>query len=478
MLSRVTYLLFLSLVIIFTGSDPTLARQSLGVVWDVPETEAEALRHLDRFTELGIEIIEVKHPVENSIRNSLSGYEFTVFVRSSEEFYTLSEINQQQRLLSEKYIDLAGIYSTDFNVAAIGLLSNSQMYHGDHVNAFSPLLDTLELVSNKDFYFVQNNKWFNFNNPFSEFARRISGQAFQTSHLIHLNANLKDSVFTNPDFILFTHSTWLFDGIEEYPELESSLIEYNETGDWLLPLPNVKSSSVAPNWPVLLLLLLWIGLAIQLRFLPVSGSMMLRYFLAHRFFADDILHYRERSAASGFSIMTLHVFFGGLVIYILANTFISETGVQAFFDHLPGLAITGSNYFSFFFLGIIFFAVMQGIALLWIYLPNQNLEHFSQAVNLYSGIFYFDFVLVTVMLTIFLSTSAPGLILALSILFIFCWFSAFYIAAGDASKYMGPGKFIYLLITVGIHTAATALFILLFLNSPDLLEVIDLAINL
>lgn len=478
MLSRITYPLLFSLVIIFSGSDSTFARQTLGIVWDIPETEAEALHHLDRFTELGIEVIEINHPVRNDIHGALSGYDFSVFVRAEEKYYIVSEINQQQRLLSEKYMEFAGTYRTDFNVAAIGLLSHSQLYNDDHLVAFSPIIDTLELASNKDFYFVQGYEWFYFRNPLQEFARSISGPVFRNSHLDYFNAHLTDSVFTNPDFILFMHSGWLFDGIEAHPEFENSLIEYENTGTWLLPLPNVNSGSVTANWSVLLLLTLWAILAIQFRFLPVSGAMIVRYFLAHRFFADDILHFRERSAAAGYSIMTLHIFFGGLVLYILANTFISEIGVQAFFDHVPGLAITGSNYTSFFFLGIIFFAVMQAIALLWIYLPNQNLEHFSQAVNLYSGIFYFDFVLVTIMLTVFLSTSAPGLILALSILFIICWFSAFYIAAGDASKYMGAGKIIYLLITVGIHTAATALFIILFLNSPDLLEVIDLAINL
>ncbi|MEX0719413.1 MAG: hypothetical protein WD059_02015 [Balneolaceae bacterium] len=478
MISKATYLILLTTAISIAGTDYLHARQTLGVAWEISENEPETRIQLEKFSELGINVLELRHPVSRETVSLLSAYDFNILVRSSEEFYTLSEIRRQHQHLSERYLKLVNTYSTNFQIPAIGLLSNSQIYRQAYMTEFSPVVDTLALHSNKTFYFVQGGEWFYFRNPLQAFARSISGPDFRDQDLIALDAHLSDSVFSNPEIILFMHSSWLLDGIEAYPELQNSLVEYQESGEWLLPLPFISASSYSANWPVLLLLALWAGLAVQLRLLPVSGAMIFRYFLAHRFFADDILHYRERSSAAGITIMTLHAFFGGMVLYLLAHAYISEIGLEAFYDHLPGLAITGRNYISFFFLGVIFLLLMQFLALIWLYFPNQSLDHFSQAINLYSGVFYIDFILVTVMLTLVLSGAANAAILVCAILFLLFWFSAFYIAAGDASKYMGPGKVIYLLLTVGLHTAATAALIILLLNSNDLLEVIDLAVSI
>ncbi|MEX0609836.1 MAG: hypothetical protein WD016_08250 [Balneolaceae bacterium] len=479
MVFRATYLFFISIFFFLcAGTSSSFARQSLGIVWEIPESETETTYQLDQFSNLGIDFLELTHPIDRNLLSLLSQYDFSVMVRSDEKFYTQSELEFQQRRLRTKFSEISDAYNTNFNVTAIGLLSNSQLYEQEQLAAFTPLLDSLSVHSNKSFYFVQNKSWYNFSNPFTAAGQLISSQNFETSELSKLNSAFADSLFTDTQAILFLHSTWLLEGVEEYPPLQQSLEDYQKSGVWLLPLPNIAANSRAPNWSVLILLALWAGFAAQLKYVPVSGPMILRYFLAHRFFADDILHYRERSAAGGIIVMIQHAIFGGLLCYILATTFISEIGLQALFDHLPGLGIVGNNYYSFFFLGIISLLILQIIALFWIYLPNKSLEHFSQVINLYSGIFYLDFIIVTMMLTFFLSGTGTTMILVLGILYVLFWFSAFYIAAGDASKYMGSGKVIYLLLTVGLHTAATALLIILFLNSSELLEVLDLAVNL
>jgi hypothetical protein len=454
------------------------AQARLGVVWDIPEDIAEAQQQLEQFSDLGITYLEIQEPVNESALLLLQDTPFSIYVRSDEAFHTLSDITNHRNKLIEKYRNLALRYRPELNVVGLGLLTNSQTSDPDFSSAFSPVLNSLKQVSNKSFYFFRDNSWYHFDNPERAFGVYFNHKEFTPYGLILFDKELKALRTQTNQQILFIPSAWLLEGIKSYPELAKGLHSLKNKAPWVLPLPNSSPSIFSPHWMVLILLLLWGALAIQIKYLPYVRPMMLRYFLAHGFYVNDILHYRERAALGGILLMGMHAIFSGMVAYVCAHLLLTEAGMQAFFHHFPYLAITGTNYVSFFFMGIILLLLTQIIAVFWLYLPAKNLGHISQAINLYAGAFYADFLLLTVILTLFMAGTGSLIILILSAFFILIWYAAFNLAAIDASQSLGPGKILYLLLTVGLHTIITVGLLIAFLNMSEMLQAVNLALSI
>jgi hypothetical protein len=111
--------------------------------------------------------------------------------------------------------------------------------------------------------------------------------------------------------------------------------------------------------------------------------------------------------------------------------------------------------------------VVEMIALFWLYFPNKEMSHFNQALNLFTWIFHLDFILVTLLVTVYFSGwSASFLAGILAITYVLIWFSSFNITALDASKRLGMHRNAYLFKTIGLHTliSGASVAILLFFN--------------
>lgn len=480
MKAKATYLFALSFLCLFLGTIPkSMAQQpSLGIIWDYPADSTEAGNQLDTFTRHGIDYLQVEHPVNPEVLSILRESPFTVLVQLNKSYLTLNEIRSAQNDLLQQYGEAADRYRSYLNIAAIGLLSNSQTSHPEFDDTFSPVLDSLSARSNKDFYFYANEEWAYFNSPDRPFASLFEDSVFERADIAAFDERFGREVNQNSSLVFFMQSQWFIEAHSEYPEFSESLKEYELSKEWDIALPASDESRESQSWMVILLITLWVGLAVLFRLLPYLRPMLLRYFLAHRFFVDDILHYRERAITGGIALMIGHGLFSGMVFYMLAQTFISEAGLNAFFHHLPSLAIVGINFASFFALGLILTLLIQAIALLWLYLPAKNLEHFSQVVNLYSGLFFLDFLIVTVLVTLFVTGFGPATILVFGALFVLVWYGAFNISAFDISRSSGPGTALYLFLTIGLHTVVSIGLLVLFLINDSLLQIFDLALSL
>lgn len=452
--------------------------QSFGIVWEVPDDTAQASEELSIFSEAGIEYLEISHPIETPLQTLLSRYNFTILVHLNKSYYTLNDISGNTEPLLNEYLEAAARYRSHFEVAGLGLLTNSQVYYPEFLARFSPVLDSIAINSNKSFYFQNSDKWFYFDAPEEPFGKLVFDRSFQKQDLSAIHTTFETEITRTSKFIYFVHARWLLEALEGYPEFKKSLIDYHQTGTWNLPLPNTKPTAVSANWLILLLLLLWGALAVQLKYFPYIRPMMLRYFLSHRFFVDDILQYRERAAIGGILVMIKHAVFGGMVFYISARILISKDGLVAFAHHYPAFAITGSNYVSIFFLGVILILALQALSIFWLYLPAKNLGHLSQIINLYAGSFYLDFLLVTVMVTMYMAGVGEILLLSLGVLFIIIWFCSFNIAAFNASRNMGPNRLVYILLTIVLHALSFIAFVILLLTQTNVVQVLDLATTL
>ncbi|WP_421774929.1 hypothetical protein [Gracilimonas sp.] len=451
---------------------------SLGIVWNHPADTSEAKDQLNVFLEHGIDYLQLDHPVSSDLMSLLRETPFTILIQLDHPYLTLNEIRSNQNNLLQQYVEAADLYRSYLNVAAIGLLKNSQTSHTEFGNTFAPILDSLSVRSNKDFYFYNREHWSYFNSPERPFAFFYSDSVFQRTDINTFDEQFGLEVSQNSNVIFFMRSEWFSEAMLVYPEFSESLLQYEQSREWKIPLPSADESRSPQNWMVLLLVVLWIALAVLFKLLPYLRPMLLRYFLAHRFFVDDILHYRERALAGGIALMAMHALFSGIVFYVLAESVMSDSGLDAFLHHLPSFSILGVNFASFFALGVILTLVIQAVALLWLYLPAKNLDHFSQAVNLYSGTFFLDFLIVTSLVTLYVTGFGPTAILIFGALFVLIWYGAFNISAFDISRSSGTGTALYLFLTIGLHALVSIGLLVLFFTNDSLVQIFELAIAL
>ena len=468
------------MALIFLGGASTAsnAQPSLGIVWEIPSDTATAIQQLDQYAYHGIQYLEVQYPADSRILDILEGSSFTLLVRSDKNFILLDELNEDRNQFLEEYIGLAEQYRSNLNVASIGLLSNSQTQNPEFLNTFQPIIDSLYSQSSKSFYFYSHHRWHYFDSPNQYFALLFADQDYQPNDLAEFDEAFKSEVSTQSKLIFFVHSTWFDEAISSYPELSETILAYQAGDDWKLPLPEVQEEPASQNWMVFILVLLWVALAVQVKYLPYIRPMLLRYFLAHRFFVDDIIHYRERAATGGIFLMIKHAIFSGMVFFIIAQATISETGLTAFFHHFPSLAIAGSTYATFFLLGVIITLLTQLIAIFWLYLPAKNLEHFSQVINLYAGSFFLDFFTVTFLLTLSITGFGTPVLMSLAGLFVLIWYGAFNIAAFDISGNMGPGRLLYLMLTIVLHLVITGIMLGIIFANPSWIQAIELSLSI
>lgn len=469
-MKRATYFL-LAVAFIIAGTGNAFPRQSIGIIWENPGlTEAEA--QLDLFEEIGVQVIEIPSPVSTELLQILEERPFSIWIKTGHEFITISELQTSRTQLLSDFIQKTDDLSSFLKVEAVSLLQNSEVRNENFMQVFNPLLDSLYASSNKEFYFIEGEQRYFFHRPNLPFAKSFDFDGFNPQQLHQLNEWMTDD---NSSEVILLSTDWIETALDSYPELHRTFINYRSDNVWLLPLPEYSEVDFSANVPVLILLILWLSLALLLKLNPVSRAMIMRYLLSHRFYADDIVNYRERSAAAGFTLLVQHIVFSGLTFWILSKIIFSETGVDAFFHHLPSFALAGRNYTSFFFIGMIISFLISFISLIWLHFSSKILKHFSQTINLYSGIFFLDFIIVTTMLTLYLAGTGNALILMLGLLFLLCRIIAFYIVTIDVSKAMITGNRFYLAIAAGTFTVFLLFVAFAIYNSTFLMEPIRLA---
>lgn len=480
---RATYLTFTALIfVLLLSSSKVQAQTSLGVIIDGSEQTALNAREFEFFEELGVSHIEVVRPSNSQLLDVLRDYDFTIYVNLGYRFLTLDELTENKTQLIESYSSLLDELQVYTNIYSIGLLENSQMHNAEFEANFKEILGELQEQTNLTFYYTQNGLRFYFENTEQIIGQTFQDEDFELNDLHSFDNKYSELVsLANFEQILFVHSDWLFQAIEEYPPFRESLTIYHATGNWVFPNPQTdpKSQSISFHWIIIVLLFLWVLLAAQVKYLPYTRPMILRYFFAHRFYVDDIIQYRERNAVAGLSLIFSHALFGGIVFYVLGNILLSQNGLQALYHHYPILSAFGDRYMSLFFTGSICVLGLELLALLWLHLPAKNLQSISQTINLYSGIFFINYLLITLAVTLFIQeTNYSNFLLTLCIIYFIIWYASFNITAINISKNMGGNRFIYLTLTIGLHTVISAVFLFLILSTDSLMEILHLSISL
>ncbi len=445
-----------------------------GISFSPDVSDDEILTAMPELIENGISVIELISHRSLSILEELSEFPVQILVRSDIQFLTQHQLENSQEIQSRLRYFVES-YGSDSRINGLGIISYSdEVPIGlmiDHAFADSVLIHyKVDIAPGEDFFTFVHSDYYDADENINVvvFEAPFSPNDFNTLSL----------AIDNFEEIILMDWYWYSEASQsETYFLDALIIAANKEGN-LFPVVETIHEKKLPDWPVIILVLLWISLGIHLRSNLTYRPLLFRYFTYHRFFVDDIMRYRERSAAPGITLYIQHAYFTGLIVYILSTTFISNKGLEAFYHHLPLLAVFGQNYFTLFVLAVILSLAISFICLLWLYVPSKSMNHFSQVLNLYTWVFHVDFLLVSISLILLITGGSQTLILILGILHFLIWILGFIVTAYDSSKYLMKGRIKYLFNTAGILLIVTITIIFAFLFSGYPIDILQLALSL
>lgn len=277
--------------------------------------------------------------------------------------------------------------------------------------------------------------------------------------------------------IVIIPADWLYETLILYPDLEYIFHNYVDGKPISFPIPAETTSSPDVNWGVILLLVIWASFVLHYRYQPIYGQSVMRYFINHNFFVDDIKEHRLRNALPGLILLFQHVLLTGLFLYLSAELLLSESGLEIFTYHFPFLMIFGASYLSFFIMGVLMATILQIVSVLWIYLLNNRMNFFNQIINLYSWPLHLNLLVVTVLVVLNQVENTDGLIFSIAVLFTLVWFFSFNIAAIDSARFLDSNRILYLIGTVGLHIIILAGIVIYLSYTPHYIEPVLFAIS-
>lgn len=432
------------------------AQSNIAVQWELPEIDAQLSNQLTFFDAHHIDLLIINGNMSVDQASVIEQFDIPFIIDLGHQFLMAKDFDaQSNQILTEiqdttiKFDSITTFYGAiSYKHSAPPPTRQNQIY-----NEFIQQGDSL----------LKNNVLF--------------GKFFtdKKSDAKSLHA-FKDLLKNNYQYIILDYS-WLINIYENYPGVEHSFLASENLYEATIALPKLPKQFPTIHWAIIVLLFLWISLAVNVATTPTYLEIIPRYFTAHRFFVDDIMSYRERSSRSSIFLLFQHAIFGGLVTYILAKVFVSTIGLEALYYHLPYIGIMGQNYFSLFVLASIIIFILELIALVWLYIPNKEMTHLNQSLNLFTWIFHLDFILVTVLVTAYFAGLSSIFISILALAYLLIWFSSFNITAFDASKRLGMTRNVYLFKTIGLHSVFTGLLVAILIAFNGWLDLLRLVVS-
>ncbi|MFP8488610.1 hypothetical protein ACKGJO_05860 [Gracilimonas sp. Q87] len=454
------------------------AQPTLGVIWDVPDDNRTIAQQLELFNDMGITHLELNHPVSTNLLSELETKRFSILIRSDQRYYTLGTLLSKQDSFQENVSELIRRYRDYSRVAALGVISQSHFKNTEFTSAITSISERFTSQTDKTLYHYLNKKWFTLDALDLPFGILLGDNEYQSRDLKEFDQKFRTYVDNNDEMIVFMHSEWVTYAANAFPEFQNSLKLYRQDGIWSLPLPDQNSPTPEPNWLVFALLVFWIILAVQFKFIPNARPMVLRYYFAHRFYVDDILHYRERYATQSIMMMVVHALAGGVVAYLTTTLLVSEAGLEALIYHLPWLDYFGNGYISISLISIAVILIFQAVSILWLYLPAKNLDHVSQTINLYAGLLYTDYITLTLLISFYLTDFSTALVIILATFYLLIGFINFYLTSYNTARNLGPEKIIYFFITAALYTVIAISVLVFLITQTQIIDILSLSISL
>lgn len=461
----------LFLILLFMSTSTLFAQSKLGVYWQ-PKSGENINDAIADLKSTPTQLVIIPSDVDNSIIKNLARANLPFLVDLNLEYYTQTEISRHQDDIISVLESINSRYQAVEAFSGFIVFKNSALNGTKIDTSITNITQNASIRNDLKLYEISNS------------GLKTLGDRSKTGIVRYYQKGGSNSIndFANSigadDIYLIVDYGWLNISLQNESDFKAALQASNQLNEAVIPLKIHQDDEQYLNWPLVLILALWVILGINIASNDDYKKTISRYFLSHAFYVDDIIQYRDRAVNGSIFIIIAHSIFGGLTVYFLARSFISEIGMAALHHHYPLISYFGQHYVALFVLGCLIILLLQIIAIFWLAIFNPQIRNIGQIVSLYSWIFHIDYILITIVAVLFISDGSQKLILFCSALFLLIWYNSFTLTAINSSKRLGSLRFGYLLKTIGLHTIVTLKGIAILMIFDDWLEVIKLSFSI
>lgn len=499
----VTFLVSLSCVFFahgFTDQCIAQAQRAIGVSWQPPENTQEALGQLDTFQQLDIPYLIVRGQLSEEIWQQLYRHRFKVYAQMPIIFPLVQTFAEPDSSLINIINTSLDQYADHSSVAAVGLYQYGPELDPALASVLRPIIkQAKDRYSGKLYYITTRNENASVDSLFDFNIREVrvgpdqisfenDSVSTKTGAYIYKPGNpINDQLNPFKKFLqnlprssvpVFVDSKWLLNMLQAHPGFEATVKSYNSTAEFIFPTPKEQPPGTENHsLIVLLLVFVWGIFAINYHMSPVYRKSLIRYFLGHVFFVEDVMDRHIRSTGHITPILIQNILLAGICFYSLGSVWFSKLGREAVSYHYPFISILPNLLFSAFLWGCILAIVLTLVSIIWIRVTNKAIIDLRQVLNLYAWPLQINFIIATLMATLLMAGNYPGFILLLGLLFAGIHISSFIVTATDTAKYLKRKRLAFLAGSVGVYILIW-IGLALWISGSSIPKVIRLAISL
>ena len=482
---------FLCVFFTFFACSFAQAQRTLGVVWDFPNSQKQAIQELQQFQSAGITALILRQLPSEEIWEEIQQRDLKVIGSLDIQFPTTHTFANRDSLFKKEVQDKATAFLNHAPVNALELFSYGAIHHPFFGNATSNFFKKFDKLSPAQLLITDSRIVPRSNLPSGSLIYDIRISPANIDSLIipdhtaiggykyspspEMRPFLKplklvfEQTKESPQKAVFINSTWLLTMLEKHQQLGTNLHSLASGEKNIFPLPQEAiPSQTQPSLPIIILLIVWGLLAYHYNASPLYRKSLFRYFTGHRFFLDDIRHRHIRSALPSLIIMLQNVLIMVATFFVVLNSSWSKLGLESLTYHFPALFFLTNSWFDIVFLLFGAIVLIYLAAILWIAMAHKSIQSISQIMTLYAWPMQLNFLVGTLAITIHISGGSTYISTALAALMIVILLASFVAAAFDTARFLHAGRVKYLALTVGIYAVvfiAAALWLFAF-NDP------------
>lgn len=496
--------LLLSTFLLSMAFGTAQAQRVLGVVWELPDDDSQAVQQLQQFQDLGISVLELQQTPSDRLWSEINQRNLTVyadlnilfptahtFASSDSTFYR--RVRKKVRAFaaqpSVKVLNLfayGAIHRVSFNKAASSFFNHFRALRSIRTT-YTDNRTTQSPDAPADFYIYDIRL-----SPQNIPSPSIPGSSNIDSYRYSPSAELRErflpfkqviqATATHPQKPFFLESSWLLSMMEKYPELETILSSLASEPDPVFPVPDESLPSPSPSpLPIVTLLLVWAILAFHYNMSPLYRKSLFRYFSGHTFFLNDIFRKHIRSPFPSLIIIIQNALLISAALFTMLINFWSETGLQSLHYHFPDLFFFTGEVYDIFIASCGITLIFSMISIFWLYFPHKSLRSITQIMTLFAWPLQVNIVLGTIAIGLHVSGgsgNATMIALLTGLMLVVC-LGSFIVTSLDAVQSLSGKRLRYISSTTGLYLlvlAGLAIWLTAF-NDP-LWQAVELSLSL
>lgn len=436
----------LILILVSWLSPPDSVR--FGVEWKVPNDANQAQKELTYFQKNGYQDILIKGIIPLDILDVLDRYDFDVYVLSELSYVTPKKLEQNSERFEVLLLDYYYYYKNYDKIKSIGIFEFGSVYKSSYSHAVQSLLYRIQSTVTLPFFYIHQP-------DSTDKLQHIGLHRFLT---IHENTNLASLPKASFDALIYrdkaeTLTARRFQEIvfssAGRPIFFSSELIFNdakqsEISDWVLTflkdssnLLELKAYSTKRSHPDYLVILFWscvVLFGLHYSFEPNYRKSVSRYFLAHAFFATDIMDNRVRLAFSIVLTGLVQASLAGMMSLLFFEHILSDLGLQALSAEFPYLTYFVSTKMGQFLFGFIHYSLLTGLLIVWLYIVFSDFKNIHQPATLILWPQLVNLFLSILVVNAFFNQVSGFWIIVFSVLYLFVVFFSFFFALLDIFK--------------------------------------------